>query len=103
MDIKTNQLVHFLLVEIHCFNPKQSPNLHVDLLNILDELNVEEFSRFKWLLRNGPQSRGFRVRESAEREEVVDRLLHRYSPEEVLQAAKTTLKIIGRNDLVERL
>lgn len=49
------------------------------------------------------QSRGFRVRESAEREEVVDRLLHRYSPEEVLQAAKTTLKIIGRNDLVERL
>ncbi|XP_027866712.1 long-chain specific acyl-CoA dehydrogenase, mitochondrial isoform X4 [Xiphophorus couchianus] len=81
----------------------QSPNLHVDLLNILDELNVEEFSRFKWFLRNGPQSRSFRVRESAEREEVVDRLLHRYSPEEVLQAVKTTLKSIGRNDLVERL
>ncbi|XP_023185048.1 long-chain specific acyl-CoA dehydrogenase, mitochondrial isoform X3 [Xiphophorus maculatus] len=98
-----NGPVKSLKVEIHCFNPKQSPNLHVDLLNILDELNVEEFSRFKWFLRNGPQSRGFRVRESAEREEVVDRLLHRYSPEEVLQAVKTTLKSIGRNDLVERL
>ncbi|XP_007553732.1 uncharacterized protein LOC103139181 [Poecilia formosa] len=81
----------------------EGPDLHVDLLNILDELNVEEFSRFKWFLKNGPHSSGFRVRESAAREEVVDQLLHQYSLEEVLQAVKRTLQSIGRNDLVERL
>ncbi|XP_043965844.1 uncharacterized protein LOC122827218 [Gambusia affinis] len=81
----------------------ESPNLKVDLLNILDELNEEEFKRFKWFLRNGQQTSGFKLKESAERRKVVDQLLQQYSPEEVLQAMKKTLKSMGRNDLVERL
>ncbi|XP_054914952.1 uncharacterized protein LOC129378622 isoform X2 [Poeciliopsis prolifica] len=81
----------------------ESPNLHVDLLNILDELTEEEFSRFKWFLRNEPQSSRFRVRDSAARQEVVDQLLHQCSQEEVLQAVKRTFRKMGRNDLMEQL
>ncbi|MEQ2304878.1 hypothetical protein AMECASPLE_031871, partial [Ameca splendens] len=75
-------------------------NLKINLLNILDDLNEDDFNRFKWILKtlyNIP------FNEKEKRENVVDRIVQRYSSEGAVEVMKEILEHIKRNDLVETL
>ncbi|XP_047210643.1 uncharacterized protein LOC124861165 [Girardinichthys multiradiatus] len=74
-------------------------NLKINLLKILDDLNEGNFNRFKWILK----TYNIPINEKEKRENVVDRIVQRYSSEGAVEVMKEILEHIKRNDLVETL
>lgn len=78
------------------------------LLNTLEDLNDEEFKKFKWFLKLPGNLEGydaiktFRL-ENAERQDTVDLMVNTYKLHGALEMTKTVLEKTGRNDLVQRL
>ncbi|XP_062290300.1 NACHT, LRR and PYD domains-containing protein 3-like isoform X2 [Scomber scombrus] len=69
------------------------------LLNTLEDLTDEEFTKFKWYLRSDIPTSHL---EKADRPNTVDKILQKYKQQSV-EVVKKTLKEISRNDLVEEL
>eukprot|EP00064_Thunnus_orientalis_P017500 superscaffoldBa00003735_g17583 len=76
------------------------------LLNILDDLENEEFKRFKWHLRREkvgdiPSIKKRKLK--AKRRDVVDLIVQTYEFAGAVEVIKSILKKISRNDLVGEL
>ncbi|XP_067440676.1 NACHT, LRR and PYD domains-containing protein 12-like isoform X2 [Thunnus thynnus] len=78
-----------------------------DLLNILDDLNDNEFKNFKWYLKDEKVGDTEPIKESplskAERRDVVDLMVQKYEFAGVVGVINSILKKISRNDLVGKL
>ncbi|XP_054878086.1 pyrin-like [Poeciliopsis prolifica] len=77
-----------------------------DLWKILENLTIDQFKKFKWLLEDdGNDSGGIPVSrlEKADRPDTVDLMLQQYDEAEALRRSLQVLAKIGRNDLVQRL
>lgn len=78
------------------------------LLDTLDELKVDEFKRFKWLLHNYRPKKDvgaikeFKL-ENADRQETLCLMVNYYDIDEALKVTKNVLKDIPRMDLVNEL
>ncbi|XP_053194931.1 NACHT, LRR and PYD domains-containing protein 3-like [Scomber japonicus] len=79
----------------------------VDLLNLLEDLKVDEFEKFKWYLKNETVDDIPPIKESqleeAERRDAVDLMVQKYESSGAVEVMKSILKKINRNDLVEEL
>lgn len=78
------------------------------LLKILDDLKDNDFETFKWYLKQPGNLEGYDViseasLERAERKDVVDVMVKAYKTDGCLEMAKTVLKKVGCNNLVEEL
>ena len=78
-----------------------------DLLNILDDLNDDEFKNFKWYLKDEKVGDTEPIKESrlskAERRDVVDLMVQKYEFAGAVEVFESILKKINRNDLVTKL
>ncbi|XP_053194942.1 NLR family CARD domain-containing protein 3-like [Scomber japonicus] len=79
----------------------------VDLLNLLEDLKVDEFEKFKWYLKTETVDDIPPIKESkleeAERQDAVDLMVQKYESSGAVEVMKSILKKINRNDLVEEL
>ena len=76
----------------------------MDLLNILEDLNDEEFKKFKWSLKYEKVGDIPPIKQSqlceAKRQDVVDLMVQNYKLSGAVEVIKNILKMIRRNDLV---
>lgn len=76
------------------------------ILNILEELDNQEFDKFKWYLQLPPDIlHGISIPKShldnANRWETVTRIVEKHN-QQAVEVVKSTLQKIGKNDLAER-
>ncbi|XP_050926891.1 NLR family CARD domain-containing protein 3 isoform X2 [Lates calcarifer] len=79
-----------------------------DLLNTLEDLGDEEFSKFKWFLQQPDSLQGFlsirkRDLETADRLKTVDLMVQTYRLPGAVEVTRKLLEKINRNDLVQSL
>ncbi|XP_030606099.1 NACHT, LRR and PYD domains-containing protein 12-like [Archocentrus centrarchus] len=79
-----------------------------DLLNTLEDLGDEDFSKFKWFLHQGDVLRGRPVirksrLEMSKRLETVDLMMQTYEVAGAVEVTKVILEKINRNDLLQSL
>ncbi|XP_050926884.1 NLR family CARD domain-containing protein 3 isoform X2 [Lates calcarifer] len=79
-----------------------------DLLNTLEDLGDEEFSKFKWFLQQPDSLQGFlsirkRDLETADRLKTVDLMVQTYRLPGAVEVTRKILEKINRNDLVQSL
>uniref|UniRef100_A0A3B3X3S6 Pyrin domain-containing protein n=1 Tax=Poecilia mexicana TaxID=48701 RepID=A0A3B3X3S6_9TELE len=79
-----------------------------DLLNTLDDLGNEDFTRFKWFLQQPECLEGLPVirkgrLQAANREDTVDLLVQTYTLPGALGVTREVLEKIHRNDLLHNL
>lgn len=79
-----------------------------DLLNTLEDLGDEEFSKFKWFLQQPDSLQGFlsirkRDLETADRLKTVDLMVQTYRLPGAVEVIRKILEKINRNDLVQSL
>lgn len=76
----------------------------VDLLNLLEDLKVDEFEKFKWYLKNEKVDDIQESQlETAKRQNVVDLMVQKYEFSGAVEVMKIILKKVNRNDLVKEL
>ncbi|XP_068455600.1 stonustoxin subunit beta-like [Clinocottus analis] len=76
----------------------------VDLLKTLDDLNKDEFKRFKWHLKDAGFMKPYTALkvsdlEEADRPDIVDLMVKTFEPDGALEATRKVLKEIRRKDL----
>lgn len=79
-----------------------------DLLNTLEDLREEEFTKFKWYLKQRDFLGDYQTikecdLEKADRLKTVDLMVNAYKPHGPLEVTKKVLEKISRNDLVQSL
>uniref|UniRef100_A0A3Q0S876 Pyrin domain-containing protein n=1 Tax=Amphilophus citrinellus TaxID=61819 RepID=A0A3Q0S876_AMPCI len=79
-----------------------------DLLNTLEDLGDEDFSKFKWFLQQGDVLRGRPVirksrLEMSKRLETVALMMQTYEVAGAVEVTKVILEKINRNDLLQSL
>ncbi|XP_061570895.1 E3 ubiquitin-protein ligase TRIM21-like [Cololabis saira] len=82
--------------------------LSLELWSTLQELTEDEFSKFKWMLKQEDVLKGQRgipvsLLECADRQDTVDLMVGKYRRPGALQLTTDILELIGRNDLRGRL
>ncbi|XP_045904685.1 stonustoxin subunit beta-like [Micropterus dolomieu] len=80
----------------------------VDLLKTLEDLKEEEFTKFKWYLKQPDILEPYQTikvykLEKAERQDTVDLMVNAYKPHGALKVTKKVLEELPRNDLVQSL
>ncbi|MED6259282.1 hypothetical protein ATANTOWER_020223, partial [Ataeniobius toweri] len=77
------------------------------LFNILKDLKDENFKNFKWYLEDESLDSSSPIQkaelENADRQDVVELVVHRFGCEGALKVTEKVLKDIGMNNLVEEL
>ncbi|XP_028990798.2 NACHT, LRR and PYD domains-containing protein 12-like [Betta splendens] len=73
------------------------------LLHILEDLEGEEFHKFKWCLQQNEKPIKRRRLEKATPCDTVDAMVHKYGPTGAVKMTQKILEEISRNDLVQRL
>ncbi|MEQ2242580.1 hypothetical protein ILYODFUR_037293, partial [Ilyodon furcidens] len=86
---------------------EKTKSLKRKLFNILKDLKDENFKNFKWCLEDESLDGSSPIQkaelENADRQDVVDLVVHRFGFEGALKVTEKVLKDIGMNNLVEEL
>ena len=76
---------------------------HALLLELLEELDNDDFEKFKWLLCKNSDGKVKKAKlEGANRMKTVDVMTQAYTADGAVEITKSTLKNINQNDLVQK-